>query len=74
MLSERRELSENRPPERAKPACGGGSKMAFGRPPEGSFVPKLGRPGPLLGALGGGFGTSQGLIWTWTMSVALREI
>ena len=37
--------------------------------------PLLGRPGPLLGALGGGFGTSQGLIWTiWTMSVALREI
>ena len=35
----------------------------------------LGRPGPLLGVLGGGFGTSQGLIWTfWTMSVALREI
>ena len=39
----------------------------------GSAVLK-GVPGPLLGALGGRFGTSQGLIWTiWTMSVALRE-
>ena len=33
-----RNLSENRPPEGATPARGG-SKMAFGRPPGGSFVP-----------------------------------
>ena len=38
MLSERRKLSENRPPEGAKPARGG-SKMALGRPLDGSFVP-----------------------------------
>ena len=56
-LSERRKLYENRPPEGAKPARGG-SKMAFGRPPGGSFVPvgpnlaaKAARK-PCLGALG----------------------
>ena len=38
MLSERRKLSENRPPEGAK-AARGGSKMVSGRPPDGSFVP-----------------------------------
>ena len=38
MLSERRKLSENRPPEGAKPARGE-SKMVSGRPPDGSFVP-----------------------------------
>ena len=99
MLSERRNLSENRPPESAK-AAREGFKTVSGRPAGGSFVPVgpnfaaravrkpclggsggalgallaargavlkpleplLGRPGPLLGALGGGFGTSQGLI------------
>ena len=38
MLSESRQLYENRPPEGAKPARGG-SKMACGRPPDGSFAP-----------------------------------
>ena len=58
MLSEQKKLYENRPPEGAKPARGG-SKMAFGRPPGGSFVPvgpnlaaKAARK-PCLGGSGG---------------------
>ena len=57
MLSERRKLYENQPPEGAK-AARGGSKMVSGRPPDGSFVPvgpnlaaKAARK-PCLGALG----------------------
>ena len=38
MLSEKRKLYENRPPEGAK-AARGGSKMASGRPPDSSFLP-----------------------------------
>ena len=47
-----RKLSENRPPEGAKPARGG-SKMASGRPPRPALKPCLGGSG---GALGGSRG------------------
>ena len=67
MLSERRKLSENRRPEGAKQARGG-SKMAFGRPPGGSFVPvgpnlaaKAARK-PSLGCSGGALGTLLALL------------
>ena len=67
MLSERRKLSENRPPEGAKPARGG-SKMACGRPPDGSFAPvgpnlaaKAARK-PSLGGSGGALGTLLALL------------
>ena len=67
MLSEKRKLYENRPPEGAKPARGG-SKMAFGRPPGGSFVPvgpnlaaKAARK-PSLGGSGGALGTLGALL------------
>ena len=63
----------------ARKPCLGGSGGALGAllAARGAVLKPLllGRPGPLLGALGVSFGTSQGLIWTiWTMSVALREI
>ena len=67
MLSERKKLSENRPPEGAKPARGG-SKMAFGRPPDGSFVkvgPNLDAKAarkPSLGGSGGALGTLLALL------------
>ena len=62
-----RQPYENRPPEGAKPARGG-SKMAFGRPPGGSFVPvgpnlaaKAARK-PSLGGSGGALGTLLALL------------
>ena len=67
MPSERRKLYENRPPEGAKPARGG-SKMACGRPPDGSFAPvgpnlaaKAARK-PSLGGSGGALGTFLALL------------
>ena len=68
MLSEKRELNEHRPPEVAK-AARGESKMARGRPSDGSLVPVgpnlvakaarkpcLGGSGGAWGALGGSWG------------------
>ena len=61
MLSEKRKLYENRPRRVQKPARGG-SKIASGRPPDGSFVPvgpnlaaKAARK-PCLGGPGGALG------------------
>ena len=58
---------ENGPPEGAKPARGG-SKMACGRPPDGSFAPvgpnlaaKAARK-PSLGGSGGALGTLLALL------------
>ena len=56
-----RNLSENRPPESAKPARGE-SKMVSGRPPDGSFVPVAPNFAaravrkPCLGGIGGSSG------------------
>ena len=67
MLSEQKKLYENRPPEGAKPARGG-SKIAFGRPPGGSFVlvgPNLAAKAarkPCLGGPGGALGTLVALL------------
>ena len=67
MLSERRNLYENRPPEGAKPGRGG-SKMACGRPPDGSFArvgPNLAAKAarkPSLGGSGGALGTLLALL------------
>ena len=67
MLSEKRKLYENRPPEGAKPARGG-SKMLSGRLPDGSFAPvgpnlaaKAARK-PSLGGSGGALGTLLALL------------
>ena len=67
MLSERRKVYENRPPEGAKPAREG-SKMACGRPPDGSCAPvgpnlaaKAARK-PSLGGSGGALGTLLALL------------
>ena len=67
MLSERRKLYENRPPEGAKPARGG-SKMACGRSPDGSFAPvgpnlaAKAAQNPSLGGSAGALGTLLALL------------
>ena len=67
VVSENRKLSENRPPGGAEPARGG-SKMACGRPPDGSFAPvgpnlaaKAARK-PSLGGSGSALGTLLALL------------
>ena len=76
-----KKLSENRPPEGAKPARGG-SKMVCGRPPDGSFAPvgpnlaakaarkpSVGGSGGALGALLEGSWEGLGRSWAvWEAS------